>query len=103
MTKSHEPPLELSDQLSRQIIFRDQYHCYCCQAPASNTQLYAYRIRPRSEAGSDDPDNLITLCSHCRKKTHHCRSLRDMLAIEDGSSCRPSWHRKVYAGAKLRS
>ena len=49
-------------------ICRDKYTCQCCGA--KNTRLEVHHIVYRSQGGTDDLDNLITLCADCHKKVH---------------------------------
>ena len=64
------PPLRL------QILERDGYTCQLCGAgpndpdpyyPNRNTRLHVDHITPVSQGGTDDPDNLRTLCSTCNQ------------------------------------
>lgn len=47
---------------------RDNYTCQICGA--KNTRLEVHHIKYRSQGGSDDLDNLITLCKDCHNKLH---------------------------------
>ena len=47
---------------------RDNYTCQICGA--KNTRLEVHHIKYRSQGGSDDLDNLITLCKDCHHKLH---------------------------------
>ena len=49
-------------------LFRDKYTCQCCGA--KNTRLEVHHIVYRSQGGTDDVDNLITLCEDCHRKLH---------------------------------
>ena len=49
-------------------LSRDRYTCQCCGA--KNTRLEVHHITYRSNGGTDDLDNLITLCEECHKKVH---------------------------------
>ena len=48
---------------------RDNYTCQHCGA--KNTRLEVHHILFRSQGGSDDLDNLITLCEKCHNNLHH--------------------------------
>lgn len=50
------------------ILNRDSYTCKICGA--KNTRLEVHHIKYRSQGGTDDEDNLITLCESCHKKIH---------------------------------
>ncbi len=47
---------------------RDKYTCQCCGK--KNKRLEVHHIIYRSNGGSDDLDNLITLCEDCHKDIH---------------------------------
>ena len=49
-------------------LCRDNYTCQVCKA--KNTRLEVHHIKYRSQGGTDDLDNLITLCVDCHKKVH---------------------------------
>lgn len=50
------------------VMNRDSYTCQICGA--KNTRLEVHHIVYRSKGGTDDEDNLITLCESCHKKIH---------------------------------
>ena len=50
------------------ILNRDNYTCQICKA--KNTRLEVHHIIYRSNGGTDDENNLITLCKDCHKKIH---------------------------------
>ena len=54
----------LSHELVRYVIERDGYKCSMCGS--SDTELFIQHVIPLSEGGSNDPDNLITVCENCR-------------------------------------
>ena len=67
--------LEQANTLQRRIRARDRHFC---QVPGcSRAAVHAHHIKPRSQGGSDDPENLISLCALCRArhKAHYagCR------------------------------
>lgn len=49
-------------------LCRDKYTCQVCKA--KNMRLEVHHIKYRSQGGTDDLDNLITLCADCHKKVH---------------------------------
>jgi len=59
---------QISKELIEEIHKRDNYRCLKCGA--SNTDLSLSRIIPLSQGGSNDPDNLITLCKHCLARAY---------------------------------
>lgn len=50
------------------VMNRDSYTCQICGA--KNTRLEVHHIVYRSKGGTDDEDNLITLCESCHKKIY---------------------------------
>jgi group II intron reverse transcriptase/maturase len=51
----------------REVIARDNGRCVRCGA--NNILLDAHHIIPRKDGGTDELDNLITLCQKCHAKT----------------------------------
>ena len=50
------------------VLHRDNYTCQCCGK--KNCQLQTHHIIFRSHGGTDDEDNMITLCKECHKGVH---------------------------------
>lgn len=50
------------------ILDRDKYTCQYCGA--KNTRFEVHHIKYRSQGGTDDEANLITLCEDCHHKVH---------------------------------
>ena len=50
------------------ILHRDNYTCQCCGK--KNCRLEVHHIKFRSNGGTDDEENLITLCEDCHKGIH---------------------------------
>lgn len=50
------------------ILHRDNYTCQCCGK--KNCRLEVHHIRFRSNGGTDDEENLITLCKECHDGIH---------------------------------
>lgn len=50
------------------ILHRDNYTCQCCGT--KNTRLEVHHIIYRTNGGSNDETNLITLCKECHTKVH---------------------------------
>ena len=50
----------------RKMVFeKDGYRCQICGATSATTKLEVDHIIPLARGGTDDFDNLITLCCHC--------------------------------------
>lgn len=50
------------------VLWRDNYTCQQCKK--KNVALHVHHIVYRSQGGSDDESNLITLCENCHHKLH---------------------------------
>ena len=53
------------------VRFRDNYTCQYCKTKNKNVTLEVHHIIFRSNGGSDDENNLITLCHNCHKDLHN--------------------------------
>lgn len=61
------------------VLNRDDFRCLACgRTGADGAVLHLDHILPRSKGGTDDDDNLQTLCSHCNigKSNKSSRDLR---------------------------
>ena len=58
---------ELYEQLRKQVLRRDGWRCQFC---GSGQNLQVHHKQLRSQQGSDDDSNLITLCASCHKGLH---------------------------------
>ena len=52
------------------VLNRDNYTCQCCRGKHKDSRLEVHHIIYRSQGGSDEADNLITLCHTCHKALH---------------------------------
>lgn len=52
------------------ILNRDNYTCQCCKGRRRDSKLEVHHIIFRSQGGSDEESNLITLCHTCHKALH---------------------------------
>ena len=52
------------------ILDRDKYTCKYCKGKSKDSQLNVHHIIERSNGGSDNEANLITLCKTCHDKVH---------------------------------
>lgn len=53
------------------VLNRDSYTCQHCKGKSKDSKLEVHHIIFRSNGGSDEEDNLITLCHTCHYKLHH--------------------------------
>jgi hypothetical protein len=54
----------MNDKLRKEVRERDNHECRFCE---SDDNLHTHHIVPRSADGSDDLENLITVCASCHK------------------------------------
>lgn len=52
------------------VLYRDGYTCQCCKGKHKDNKLEVHHIVFRSQGGSDEETNLITLCHTCHKDLH---------------------------------
>lgn len=52
------------------VLNRDCYKCQCCKGKHKDSKLEVHHIIFHSQGGSDEADNLITLCHTCHKALH---------------------------------
>ena len=52
------------------VLNRDNYTCQCCKGKHKDSKLEVHHIVFRSQGGSDEESNLITLCHTCNKDLH---------------------------------
>lgn len=53
------------------VLNRDKYTCQYCKGKHKDSKLEVHHIIYRSNCGSDDENNLITLCQTCHKLLHN--------------------------------
>jgi ATP-dependent helicase IRC3 len=61
------PPVDLTDKEKLQIKERDGYKCLCCGTTKTRF-LQVDHIGPKYRGGSNNPENLQTLCGECNSK-----------------------------------
>lgn len=52
------------------VLNRDSYTCQYCKGKTKNSKLEVHHIVFRRNGGSDEAENLITLCKTCHDKLH---------------------------------
>lgn len=52
------------------VLNRDNYQCQCCKGKHKDSKLEVHHIIFRSRGGSDEQENLITLCHTCHRQLH---------------------------------
>lgn len=53
------------------VLARDNYICRNCKGKSKDKKLEVHHIIPQSNNGSDEENNLITLCKTCHDKVHN--------------------------------
>jgi len=52
------------------VLHRDEHVCQHCKGKSKDNRLEVHHIQFKSEQGSDDVENLITLCKNCHNEVH---------------------------------
>jgi hypothetical protein len=60
-------PNQIYTGIKEEVMKRDSFTCQKC---GSNEKLRVHHNIPRIYGGSDDMDNLTTLCTKCHRKAH---------------------------------
>ena len=74
------------DIVKRQVWERDRYHCQECGilvAQRGGAKPQTHHMIPRSAGGSDDSENLITLCQPCHATKLGHTFMLPRTAVED--------------------
>ena len=58
------------DNVKAYVRYRDGYKCQVCKGESGSDVLHVHHIVFRSQGGTDNPSNLITLCETCHKAIH---------------------------------
>lgn len=53
------------------VLNRDNYTCQCCKGKHRDSKLEVHHIVFRSQSGSNEESNLVTLCHTCHKGLHN--------------------------------
>lgn len=67
------------------VLNRDNYTCQYCRGKHKDSRLEVHHIIFRSNGGSDDQENLITLCHTCHKALHGGRINPDFSGRKKGT------------------
>lgn len=117
----HLTPEEKEDWLKvrRFVLERDKQTCLRCDKHfRAQKDLSVHHLVPRSNDGSNDPSNLVTLCQPCHDyvEINDLRTAADIIgSFDDGiiktlkvkpefekieTFSRPEWHKYVYGGMR---
>ena len=66
------------------VLNRDGYKCQCCKGKHKDSKLEVHHIIFRSQGGSDEAENLITLCHTCHKALHDGKTKLNLKGKEKG-------------------
>ena len=83
------------DRLRLVILRRDCYLCQPCKAKDRATAATAVdHIKPKAQGGTDDPENLQSICDDCHRaksaaEGHGARGHRERLTFDDNGW--PDW------------
>ena len=67
------------------VLNRDDYICQYCKGKRKNSNLEVHHIVFRSQGGSDNQENLITLCHTCHSLLHSGKISLDKVGIKKGT------------------
>lgn len=67
------------------VLNRDNYTCQYCKGRHRDSRLEVHHIVFRSQGGSDEEDNLITLCHTCHKALHDGRLTLNLKGRKKGA------------------
>ena len=89
--------LKQANTLQRRVRARDKHRC---QVPGcSRTSVHAHHIIPRSQGGTDDPENLVSLCAAHHLYGIHGGRMRVTGTAPDNLAWEFGLRRKYYAAA----
>lgn len=54
----------------QKVLFRDKYTCQCCKGKSKDPRKHVHHVIFKSQGGSDDEENLVTVCETCHKLIH---------------------------------
>ena len=67
----------------REVLARDGHRCRTAGCGSAHF-LAVHHIVPRADGGTNDPDNLITLCAACHRMIHERSGVRDVWPLRQG-------------------
>lgn len=76
---AREHPKNIPQSVRLAVLDRDNNQCQLCGTGGEN-RLQIHHIEYRSQGGTHDPANLVTLCHQCHEKVH--RGVAKILLLE---------------------
>jgi 5-methylcytosine-specific restriction endonuclease McrA len=67
---------DLNKTLRHRVLKRDGYKCFICE---SSRKLEVHHFIPVIEGGSNNPENLMTLCLVCHNQLFHNKSKKNRI------------------------
>ena len=67
------------------VLNRDNYTCQCCKGKHKDPKLEIHHVIFRRDGGSDNAENLVTLCHTCHKKLHDGKISPDFKGMYKGN------------------
>lgn len=70
--------IKVNKKLRAEILKRDNYKCTAC---GSNKNIHIHHIKYRSNGGTNEPENLISLCKHCHANVHKSEPIYKLMVL----------------------
>ena len=67
------------------VLARDGYTCQYCKGKHKDSKLEIHHVQFRSDGGSDDADNLVTLCHTCHSLLHKGKIKLYKIGVKKGT------------------
>lgn len=71
--------------IKEMVLNRDDYTCQYCKGKRKDSKLEVHHIVFRSQGGSDNQENLITLCHTCHSLLHKGKIKLDKIGVKKGT------------------
>lgn len=81
--RAREDPTRISQHVRRAVLDRDNDQCQLCGVGGEN-RLQLHHIQYRSQGGTHEPANLITVCFSCHENIHRGEADLRLLEISPG-------------------
>lgn len=96
MSAGTEHPTDDWDATRRRVLNRDGHACRFCgttddeHREEHDTGLHVHHVIPRNDGGTDDPDNLLTVCCRCHRTLEetHAKALSQLERDPDETTAR---------------